>query len=137
MEHNTTFPIKQAELATLRDEATSYLKGEGSIHIVTGGGGATFKPFADLQGYEKRTAPKPVFDALAKRALMNHFLILDVHQDKINIKTYMVCPTSEEVKASNPRWKPDKPMWNDITLECEGKKPGTSLYEEFEIVEKK
>ena len=27
MEHNTTFPIKQAELATLRDEATSYLKG--------------------------------------------------------------------------------------------------------------
>lgn len=27
MEHNTTFPIKLAELNTLRDEATSYLKG--------------------------------------------------------------------------------------------------------------
>lgn len=27
MEHNTTFPIKNSELATLRDEATSYLKG--------------------------------------------------------------------------------------------------------------
>ncbi|WP_299680557.1 AAA family ATPase [uncultured Dokdonia sp.] len=27
MEHNTTFPIKLSELATLRDEATSYLKG--------------------------------------------------------------------------------------------------------------
>ncbi|MEP0265864.1 AAA family ATPase [Dokdonia sp.] len=27
MEHNTTFPIKLTELATLRDEATSYLKG--------------------------------------------------------------------------------------------------------------
>lgn len=27
MEHNTTFPIKISELATLRDEATSYLKG--------------------------------------------------------------------------------------------------------------
>ncbi|GAB5401327.1 MAG: hypothetical protein Aureis2KO_29120 [Aureisphaera sp.] len=27
MEHNTTFPIKHSELATLRDEATSYLKG--------------------------------------------------------------------------------------------------------------
>ncbi|MEM7085548.1 MAG: AAA family ATPase [Bacteroidota bacterium] len=27
MEHNTTFPIKKSELATLRDEATSYLKG--------------------------------------------------------------------------------------------------------------
>ena len=27
MEHNTTFPIKIAELNTLRDEATSYLKG--------------------------------------------------------------------------------------------------------------
>ncbi|MGV7220733.1 MAG: metallophosphoesterase [Nitrospinales bacterium] len=130
-------PDENGGLQQLHPNTTSYLKGEGSIHIVTGGGGATFKPFADLQGYEKRTAPKPVFDALAKRALMNHFLILDVHQDKINIKTYRVCPTSEEVKASNPRWKPDKPMWNDITLECGGKKPGTSLYEEFEIVENK
>jgi len=27
MEHNSTFPIKQIELETLRDEATSYLKG--------------------------------------------------------------------------------------------------------------
>ncbi|MCH9661659.1 MAG: ATP-binding protein [Bacteroidetes bacterium] len=27
MEHNTTFPIKKSELATLRDEASSYLKG--------------------------------------------------------------------------------------------------------------
>lgn len=27
MEHNTTFPIKNSELANLRDEATSYLKG--------------------------------------------------------------------------------------------------------------
>jgi hypothetical protein len=27
MEHNTTFPIKNSELAALRDEATSYLKG--------------------------------------------------------------------------------------------------------------
>ncbi|MBL4663403.1 MAG: AAA family ATPase [Flavobacteriaceae bacterium] len=27
MEHSTTFPIKNSELATLRDEATSYLKG--------------------------------------------------------------------------------------------------------------
>ena len=27
MEHNTTFPIKNTELDTLRDEATSYLKG--------------------------------------------------------------------------------------------------------------
>lgn len=27
MEHNSTFPIKLTELETLRDEATSYLKG--------------------------------------------------------------------------------------------------------------
>ena len=27
MEHNSTFPIKNSELNSLRDEATSYLKG--------------------------------------------------------------------------------------------------------------
>ena len=130
-------PDETGGLHHVPSDTSSYVKGQGSIHIVSGGGGATFKPFADLQGYEKRTAPKPVFNALAKRALMNHFLILDVHQDKINIKTYRVCPTREEEEASNPRWKPDKPMWNGITLECEGKKPGTSLYEELEIIQKK
>lgn len=50
------------------------------MHIVSGGG-AKFKPFADTQNNEKHTAPKEVFDALAKRALMNHFVTLDISRD--------------------------------------------------------
>ena len=51
--------------------------------MVSGGGGAYIRPFADQQGFKKRTAPKAVFDALAKRALMNHFLILEIGQEKL------------------------------------------------------
>jgi hypothetical protein len=112
---------------------TSFLQGEGTIHIITGGGGATFKPFADQQGYEKRTAPKPVFEALAKRALMNHFLILDVHPEKISVRTYQICPELTKNKNSNPRWKPNDPMWDTITLECENTSSGSTIYDEFEI----
>ena len=130
-------PDEQGGLSPKSSETSLYVKGSGAIHIVSGGGGATFKPFADLQGNGRRTAPKPVFEALAKRALMNHFLILDVQPEKVIIRTYRVCPTPEDELASNPRWKPHKSMWNDITLECEGKNPGTSLYEQFEIIEKK
>ena len=116
-----------------RSDASVFNKGEGAIHIVTGGGGATFKPFADQQGYADRTAPKQVFDALATRALMNHFLILDVSPQQITVKTYRVCPKPEAGKGSNPRWKSHKKMWDTITLECDGKKSGTTLFEEFAI----
>ena len=34
------------------------------MHIVSGGGGAYLRPFADLQKNEKRSAPKDVFHAL-------------------------------------------------------------------------
>jgi hypothetical protein len=112
---------------------TSFLKGDGTIHIITGGGGATFKPFADQQGYEKRTAPKQVFKALAKRALMNHFLILDVHPEKITARTYQICPDTSTKEYSNPRWRPDNSMWDTIPLECEASSSESKLYDEFEI----
>ena len=40
-----------------------YKKGAGVTHMVSGGGGATFKPFADQQGKSKHTAPDAVFDS--------------------------------------------------------------------------
>ena len=126
-------PDENGGISHTHASATVFKKGEGTIHIVTGGGGATFKPFADQQGYASRTAPKPVFDILATRALMNHFLILDILPEKITARTYRVCPKTNGEGSSNPRWKSDKPMWNDITLECDGKDPGTALFEEFEI----
>jgi len=33
----------------------------------------------------------------------------------------------------NPRWKARKKFWNNITLECDGKAEGVTVYEEFEI----
>lgn len=129
-------PDAQGGIAISRSKSSEFLRGAGPIHIITGGGGATFKPFADQQGYAKRAAPKQVMDALAVRALMNHFLILDVLPEKITVRTFRVCPKTAEGEDSNPRWKPDKPMWKTITLECEGKKPGTDLFEKFVIRKK-
>ena len=74
--HQIRKPKKDGSIPFVLSESGNYLKGDGTIFVVSGGGGAYLKPFADQQGYKKRTAPKAVFDALAKRALMNHFLIL-------------------------------------------------------------
>lgn len=127
-------PDDNGGLTLARSKAPPYLRGAGTVHIVTGGGGAKLKPFADQQGKTKRMAPKPVVDALAARALMNHFLILDVLPEKIAVKTYRVCPAPEAGKNSNPRWKSHKQIWDTIALECDGKAPGTTLYEKFTII---
>ncbi len=111
-----------------------YTQGDGVTHIVAGGGGATFKPFADQQGKTKRTAPKAVLDALAKRSLMFHYLTLEISHDFLTAQTYRVCPfppTNDE--KQNPRWHADDPMWENIVLECDGQPPGVTLFDQLEI----
>ena len=131
--HQIGIPKQDGALPFVLSESGSYTKGDGTIHIVSGGGGATFKPFADQQGFKKRTAPKKVFDALAKRALMNHFLIFDIEQEILKATTYRVCPKINPRNSKDPRWKPDKAMWDTISLECQGKEPGVTEFDRFEI----
>ncbi|MCH7649920.1 MAG: metallophosphoesterase [Nitrospinae bacterium] len=114
---------------------SKYTKGTGVTHVVSGGGGATFKPFADQQGKSKRTAPDAVFDALAKRALMFHYISLTISHDTLTAKTLRVCPPQPAPgEKQNPRWHADDAMWNNVALECDGKKMGVTLFDEFEIV---
>ena len=131
--HPIGVPKKNGVLPFISSESGNYTKGNGAIHIISGGGGATFKPFADQQGFKKRTAPKEVFDALAKRALMNHFLILDIKQETLKATTYRVCPKINLENPKNPRWKANKAMWNNIVLECEGQEPGITVFDQFQI----
>jgi len=128
--HPIGIPKQDGTLPFIPSESGNYSKGDGTIHIVSGGGGATFKPFADQQGFKKRVAPKEVFDALAKRALMNHFLILEIKPEALKATTYRVCP---KTNLSNPRWRAGKAMWDNITLACEGKEPGVTAFDQFQI----
>ncbi|MBC8288223.1 MAG: metallophosphoesterase [Nitrospinae bacterium] len=120
----------------IKSESGKYQSSDGTMHIVSGGGGATFKPFADQQKNEEHTAPKDVFDALAKRALMNHFITLDISRDVLTGTVWRVCVKDEPYDHQNPRWRSRKEFWNSITLECDGKPEGVTVYEEFEIKEK-
>ena len=134
--HQIGIPKQNGVIPFVPPESENYLKGNGTIYVVSGGGGATFKPFADQQGLKKRTAPKEVFDVLATRALMNHFLILEIKQKTLEATTYQVCPKTNEGDKKNPRWKADKPIWNSITLECDDKGKGVTVFDQFEIRQK-
>jgi len=131
--HQIGIPEQDESLPFVTSKEGNYLRGNGAIHVVAGGGGANFKPFADQQGFKKRTAPRDVFDALAKRALMNHFLTLKIEQEVLKATTYMVCPKVDMKKPKNPRWKANKSMWDTISLECEGKEPGVTIFDQFQI----
>ena len=126
-------PVEDGAFKVVKSESGKYQSGDGTIHIVSGGGGATFKPFADMQKNEKHTAPKDVFDALAKRALMNHFIILDISRDVLKGTVWRVCVQDNPDDKWNPRWKARKKFWNTITLECDGKPEGVTIYEEFSL----
>jgi hypothetical protein len=113
---------------------SEYKRGVGVTHIVSGGGGALFKSFADLQNHPKRSAPDAVSNALAKRALMFHYLTLEISHDTLKAKTYRVCPPQPAPEEKqNPRWHADDPMWKNIALECDGKKSGVTVFDQFEI----
>ena len=105
------------------------------MHIVSGGGGAYLRPFADLQKIEKYSAPKDIFDALAKRTLMNHFITLDVSKEKLEGIVWRVCTPDDPHDKSDPRWKAHKKFWKSIPLECDDRHKGTSVYEKFEIMQ--
>ncbi len=132
--HALGIPSEDSGIPFTRPTKGQYRKGQGTIHIISGGGGATFKMFADWAGVKKRTAPKPVFDALASRALMNHFLVLRVEKKQLKVETHRVCPQDEPGISENPRWRSKDPKWQNVTLECDGKEPGITLFEEFSIV---
>ncbi|MZH42485.1 MAG: hypothetical protein F3740_11895 [Nitrospinae bacterium] len=130
-------PMSSSEKTpVIKSESGKYLRGDGPIYIVSGGGGATFKPFADMQKIEEYTAPKEVFDTLAKRALMNHFITLDISRNTLKGTVWRVCVKDDPNDHQNPRWKARKDFWNSITLECDGKPEGVAIYEEFEIKDK-
>lgn len=126
-------PVEDGILKIVKSESGKYQSGDGAMHIVSGGGGAKFKPFADMQNYEERIAPKDVFGALAKRALMHHFITLDISRDILKGTVWRVCVENNPHDKRNPRWKSRKEFWETITLECDGKPAGTTIYEVFEI----
>jgi hypothetical protein len=131
--HQIGIPEPNGAIPFITPESESYLKGNGTIYVVSGGGGAFLRPFADQQGIKKRTAPKEVFNALATRALMNHFLILEITKKNLAATTYRVCPETTVEDKQNPRWKPDKPIWESVKLECNGKNKGSTVFEHFKI----
>ena len=131
--HQIGIPDIDGNIPIVKSLGNQYKRGGGSIHIVSGGGGATIKPFADLQGKKKHTAPKAVVDALAVRALMNHYIVLEITKNKILGRTERVCPdmTSIKIGKINPRWKPQKKMWQKIRLACHNQPPGRDTFDQF------
>lgn len=132
-------PEKGEALPVRKSETSRYQRGDGTIHIISGGGGATIKPFADQQAIADRTAPEDVFNALAERALMNHFVFLEISDATLTGTTYRVCPgkapTEYKLKGkANPRWRAKHPMWQSIPLECDDKPVGVTEFERFEIL---
>ena len=128
---------KEGSIPFVLSKSGDYLKGDGTIFVVSGGGGAYFRPFADQQGFKKRTAPKAVFNTLAARALMNHFLVLKIERETLQAITYRVCPEINTENVGNPRWKAGKSVWSTITLECEGQEAGVTAFDQFQIQLKK
>ena len=135
--HQIKTPKQDGLISFILPKFENYLKGDGTIYVVSGGGGATFKPFADQQELKKRIAPKTVFEALATRALMNHFLILKIKRETLQAITYRVCPEISTKNVDNPRWKAGKAVWNTVRLECEGQEEGVTAFDQFQIQLKK
>jgi hypothetical protein len=114
-------------------EQSEFKRGEGVTHIVAGGGGATFKPFADQEGNAEHTAPLAIRKALAKRALMFHYVTVEIDHDHLRVNTFRVCPPQAAYERGNPRWRPKMEVWKDIRLECDGQPAGVTLYDTVTI----
>ncbi len=122
------------QVSKRKDGSANFKRGEGSIHIVTGGGGALLRPFAEDQegGRAKRhKPPKSIRKAVAKKAVMNHFVFLEITPEKIAGTAYLVCPQNA---PGDPRWRPDNTdIWGKTKLACEGETQELSIFDEFEI----
>ncbi len=121
---------------TKEDKArgVSYRAGRGVIYFVSGGGGALLRPFADQQKLPKflksKIAPRHIRKLIAKRAIMNHYITLDLSAKDIDVKTHQICTFGEA------RWKADNTkIWTKgtKTLACDGRPIGKTLFERFRL----
>jgi hypothetical protein len=65
---------------------------------------------------------------------MFHYVTLEISHDSLTAKTHRVCPPpSAPSEKQNPRWHADDPMWNNISLECDGKQAGVTVFDQLEI----
>lgn len=126
--HPLGVPGEGGRMPVSPSDTSVYKRGAGTIHIVSGGGGAMLRPFADLQG-SGRIAPEHVRNAIAKRAIANHFVLLEVSKNAILGTTYMLCPADEDTFNKNYRWL----KWKQIAVECDGKPQGSYKLDRFEI----
>lgn len=128
-------PLGNKKMPTRKPIASSkFQRGEGTIYIVSGGGGAHLKPFADQRKEKKYTAPKEVFKALATRAIMNHFILLDISDQAIKGTTYRVCAKEAHKKDTEDLlWHDDKKLWKNVSLECKKKSKEVAKFDQFEI----
>ncbi len=133
--HALGIPGVGGDLPFKKSNDSQYKKGDGSIHIVSGGGGATLKPFADWREIKGRSAPKWAMDALAFRALTHHFVLLEISSTSIVGKTFQVCATTNG--EGDPRWRPQDSWWQTIRLPCEDSEPGATKIDRFEILNNK
>jgi Calcineurin-like phosphoesterase len=114
-------------------EAGVYRAGDGVVYVVTGGGGAWLRPFADQQlgaRAAEHVAPEFIRSAVARRAVMNNYVRVDAQPDRLIVSTMQVCVAGE------PRWKPhSSEVWpkGPAMLECYGKPEGVSVFDHFEV----
>ncbi len=130
--HAIGIPESNGDVPFSETNGFEYKKGDGSIHIVSGGGGATLKPFADWREIKKRSAPDWAMNALAFRALTHHFVLLEISPNSIIGQTFQVCAKSSD-SEENPRWRPQDLWWEKIRLPCESSPPGAMQIDRFGI----
>lgn len=109
-----------------------YPAGNGVVYVVAGGGGALLRPFADQQtsAPPEKVAPPEIQQAIAKRAIMNHYMRVDLSASVARVTTMRVCAVGE------PRWRPtDAKVWpgGAAMLECHEKPAGVSPSDRFDI----
>ena len=125
-------------------EKDVYKRGAGIVYVVTGGGGATLRPFADQEKSDEafpHRAPAHIMEAVAKRGLMNHFVLVELKnevQDGKSVKHALVI-TKLVCAEGDPRWKPmDRLVWGDerAALACERQPAGKPEYDSVEIIQR-
>ena len=129
-----TQPIISQKPKRNTKRTTHYKANNGVVYFVSGGGGALLRPFADQQelpGFlNSKKAPKHIRKAIAHRAIMNHYISIDLSPKQASLSTHRICTYGES------RWKPDsKTIWPKASdmLECQGKPFGKSLFDHFTL----
>jgi Calcineurin-like phosphoesterase len=112
-------------------QAGVYPAGRGVVYVVTGGGGAWLRPFADQQASPSaKVAPPYIQHAVARRGIMNHYVRVDLDPNRAGVTTMRVCTPGEA------RWKPDiASIWpgGSSMLACHGSSLSLSVFDHFEL----